>query len=90
MLPQLVVIVVSGAAVFVTFHVEHDCVQIETDEAEHELDVVEELCVAVCVCICDPGVSLIHKGPVQFGSGKHDPAQLGGGDGGPGGGYQSC
>jgi hypothetical protein len=39
MLPQLVVMVVPGATVFVTFHVEHDCVQTETEDEEHGLDV---------------------------------------------------
>jgi hypothetical protein len=41
--PQLVVRVVPGVAVFVMFHVEHGCVQTDTDDVEHELDVVEEV-----------------------------------------------
>jgi hypothetical protein len=93
--PQLVVrMVVPGVAVFVMFHVEHDCVQMDTDDAEHELDAVEGLCVPDAVSVADPGLglgrSLIQNGPTQFGLGRHDPTQLGGGTGGRAGGWSSC
>lgn len=83
-LPQLVVSVLPGVAVFVLFHVEHDWVQTETEDAEHELDVdVEEgLCVRGAVPVGDNGVSLMQNGPTQFASGRHDPTQPGGGVGG--------
>jgi hypothetical protein len=89
MLPQLVVRVLPGAAVFVTFHVEHDCVQTETDDEEHELDVEEGLFVPDAVPVWDPGVSLMQNGPTQLGSGKQDPTQPGGGEGALGGDYDS-
>jgi hypothetical protein len=36
------------------------------------------------------GLSLIQNGPTQFGLGRHDPTQLGGGTGGRGGGCHCC
>jgi hypothetical protein len=79
--PQLVVMMVlPGVAVFVTFQVEHDCVQMDTDDAEHELELELD---AVAL-------SLIQNGPTQFGLGRHDPTQLGGGTGGKAGGWSGC
>lgn len=92
MSPQLVVRVVPGVAVFVMFHVEHGCVQTDTDDEEHELDVAEELSVPDVVPDADLGLglSLIQNGPTQFGLGRHDPTQLGGGTGGIEGGCNYC
>lgn len=90
--PQLVVRVVPGVAVLVMFHVEHGCVQTDTDDVGHELDVVEELGVLDAVPVADSGLglSLIQNGPTQPGLGRHDPTQLGGGTGGRGGGCHCC
>jgi hypothetical protein len=82
--PQLVVrMVLPGVAVFVTFHVEHDCVQMDTDDAEHELELDAVPVIAF-------GLSLIQNGPTQLGLGRHDPTQLGGGTGGKVGGWSGC
>jgi hypothetical protein len=80
MLPQLDVAVIPGVAVLVVFHVEHDCVQTDTEDAEHELEVEDVDPVSDCVGV---GVGEGEASEIQNGSlkmhlrsGRHDPSQV--------------